>query len=106
RQGVAVAKIRIAATCNQLLRLYKKFNLSDATPTEFDVVPLDRDFTVAAVGIDLALHGVNVSKRDEVEVFSPHKWRQLVKNFFAGRNIARAGARLLHTRRGLIFSRR
>ena len=89
-------RCRIAAARDQLLRLCKKLNLANATPTELDVVPLDRNFTMTAIGVDLPLHGVNVGKRDEVEILSPHKRRQLVKNFFSSRNIARAGARLYH----------
>src|SRR6476659_4249591 len=95
-QGVAVAKIRIAAARDQLLRLCKKLNLTDATPTELDVVPLDRNFTMTAIGVDLPLHGVNVGKRAEVEVFSPHKRCQFVKDFFASPNISSARARLYH----------
>ena len=32
----------------------------DAASTELDVVPLDRDFTMTTIGIDLPLHGVNI----------------------------------------------
>src|SRR6185295_5590912 len=96
RQRVAVAKRRIAAACDQLLRLRKKFDLTNATTAEFDVMSFDRDFTVAAISVDLPLHCVNVGKCDEIEIFTPDERREFMKDRLADRYIAGARARLNH----------
>src|SRR5262249_56175282 len=97
-QGSAITKGRIATTRDQLLRLCKKLDFANTTTAELDVVPFDRDFTVTTISVDLTFHGVNVGESDEVEVFSPHKRCQLVKNCFARRDIARTRTGLYHGR--------
>ena len=80
----------IAPACDQLLRLRKKLDFANAATTELDVVPFDCDFTVTTIGIDLTFHGMDVGECDVVEVLSPHKRCQLVKNCFPRCDIAGA----------------
>src|SRR5215204_1209535 len=63
----------IAAARNQLLSLDEKFDLADAAAAELNVVPLNGDLAVAAIGMNLPLHVVNVGDRSEVEIFAPNE---------------------------------
>ena len=54
----------------------EKFDLADAAASELDVVALDRDLAMAAIGVDLALHGVDVGDRGEIEIFAPDEGRK------------------------------
>jgi hypothetical protein len=65
------AQLRIPPAGDELLRLHEEFDFADAAAPELDVVPLDRDLVVAAIGVDLTLHRVHVGNRGEVEVFPP-----------------------------------
>ena len=69
--GAALAQFGIAAAGDQLLRLDEKFNVSDAAAADLDVVPFDGDGVVAAVAVDLALDGVHVFDRREIQVTAP-----------------------------------
>ena len=95
-ERVAVAQMRIAAAGDQLLGLREELDLADAAAAELDVVALDRDLAVAAIGVDLPLHRVHVGDRGEVEIFAPDEGRQFVEERFARRDVAGAGARLDH----------
>ena len=46
-------RLGVASAGDELLGLNEKFDLADAAAAELDVVPLDRDFAVTAVGVDL-----------------------------------------------------
>ncbi len=89
-------KLRIAPAGDQLLGLREEFDLANAAAAELDVVAFDRDLAVAAIGVDLPLHGVHVGDRGEVEIFAPHEGRQFVEDRLARRDVAGAGARLDH----------
>ena len=95
-EGIAVAQRRIAPARDQLLGLRKKLDLANAAAAELDVVPFHRDLAMAAIGVDLPLHGVDVGDGGEIEIFSPHEGRQFVEDRFARRNVAGANARLDH----------
>ena len=73
-------KCGIAAARDQLLGLREKFDLADAAAAELDVVAFDRDLAMAAIGVDLPLHGVHVGDRGEVEIFAPDERRKLVEH--------------------------
>ena len=77
RQRLAAAQRRIAAAGDQLLRLHEELDLADAAAAELDVVALDRDLVVAAVGVDLPLHRMHVGDRGEVEILAPDERRDL-----------------------------
>ena len=59
-ERVAVAQMRIAPAGDQLLGLGEELDLADAAAAELDIVALDRDLAVPAIGVDLPLHGVHV----------------------------------------------
>ena len=86
------------AAGDELLGLDEELDLADAAAAELDVVAFDRDLVVAAVGVDLALHRLDVGDRRVVEIFAPDERRELRKNRLAGRDVAGAGARLDHRR--------
>ena len=97
-ERLAAAQLRMAAAGDQLLRLHEELDLADAAAAELDVVALDRDLAVAAIGVDLPLHRVHVGDRGEVEIFAPDEGREFAQELLAGRDIAGAGARLDHRR--------
>ena len=94
RQRFAAAQLGMAAAGDELLGLREELDLADAAAAELDVVAFDRDILVAAIGVDLALHRLDVGHRGEVEIFPPDERRELRQDRLAGRDVAGAGARL------------
>ena len=84
----------MAATGNELLRLSKELDFTNAAATELDIVAFDRDLAVPTIRMNLTLHFVHVGDGREVEILSPDEGRQIVQQPLAGREIAGAGARL------------
>src|SRR5579864_5874926 len=82
------------AAGNELLGLRKELDLADAATAELDVVAFDRDRAMAAVGMDLLLHRMNVGDGGVVEIFAPYERRQVAEKCLARSEIAGAGARL------------
>ena len=70
-ERAGTAHLRTAAAENELLRLDEKLDLADAASPELDVVAGHDDCLVAAHGVDLALHRVDVGDRRIVEIFAP-----------------------------------
>jgi len=91
---LAAAQVGISPAGDELLGLHEKLDLADAAAAELDVVAFDGDFAMAAVGVDLLLHGVNIGDRGVIEEFAPDEWRQVAQKLFAGGDIAGAGPRL------------
>ena len=56
----AAAQRGVAAAGDELLGLHEELDLADAAAAELDIVALDRDLAVAAIGVDLLLHRVDV----------------------------------------------
>ena len=98
RQRAAVAQFRMTAARDQLLGLDEEFDLADAAAPELDVVAGDRDLAMAAIGVDLPLHRMDVGERGEIHVFAPHEGRQRLQQLLARRDVAGAGPRLDHRR--------
>ena len=71
RQGRLRAQVGMPPAGNELLGLDEELDLADAAATELDVVACDRDFAVAAMGVDLPLDRMDVRDRGVVEVFAP-----------------------------------
>ena len=90
RERVAAAQFGVAAAGDELLGLDEELDLANAAAAELDVVALDRDVAVAAIGVDLPLHRVHVGNRGEVEIFAPDEGRQLAQQRLAGRDVAGA----------------
>src|SRR5215472_17743915 len=81
----------MTAASDELLRLDEEFDFADATAPQLDVVPLDRDFIVAAISVDLTLHRMHVGNCGEVEIFTPDKGRQGCEQRLSGGNVPRTG---------------
>ena len=96
RQRVAAAQLGMAAAGDELLGLHEELDLADAAAPELDVVALDRDVLVAAVGVDLLLHRLDVGDRREVEILAPDERRQFLEDRLARGDVAGAGPRLDH----------
>ena len=69
------AQVRPLAAEDQLLRLDEKLDFANAAATELDVMARHDDLGMAAHGMDLALHRVNVGDRGVVEIFAPDERR-------------------------------
>src|SRR3954453_5893151 len=61
----------IASAGDQLLRLREELDFANAAAAELDVVTLNRDLAVSAIGVDLPFHRMHVRERDEIEIFAP-----------------------------------
>ena len=92
--GRAPAQLAVTAAGDQLLRLHEKFDLADAATAELDVMALYGDLAVAAIGVDLLLHRMDVGDRRVVEIFAPDERGEVADELFAGSEIAGAGPRL------------
>ena len=94
RQRLPLAQFRMPAARDQLLGLDEELDLADAAAPELDVVALDRDGVVAAIGMDLPLHRVDVGHSGEIEILAPDERREIPEQRFAGRDIASTRPRL------------
>ena len=75
-ESTAAAQLGVATAGNELLGLGKKLDLADAATAELDVVTFDRDLAMAAIGVDLPLHFVDVGDGGEIEIFPPDERRR------------------------------
>ena len=66
-----------AAAEDELLRLDEELDFANAAAPELDVVAGDRDLAMAAHGVDLPLHRMDVGDRGIVEIFAPDERREL-----------------------------
>src|SRR5579871_818608 len=92
--GPPFAERAIAAAQDQLLRLGEEFDLADAAPAELEVVARHRNRTMAGMGVDLALDGMNILDRRVVEAAPPHKRLEVFQKVFAGVPVSGASPRL------------
>ena len=79
RDGAAAAQFVVAAAGDQLLGLREELDLANAAAAELDVVALDRDFAVAAIGMDLPLHLMHIGDGRVIEIFSPDEGGQIAR---------------------------
>ena len=79
RQRLAAAQFGMPAAGDELLGLHEELDLADAAAAELDVVALDRDVLMAAIGVDLALDRLDVGDRGVVEIFPPDERRELLQ---------------------------
>src|SRR5215475_4845536 len=66
-EGAPSAQLGMAAARDKLLGLDEELDLTNATTAKLDVVSLDSDLVMAAIGMDLPLHGMNVGDSGEIE---------------------------------------
>ena len=98
RHGAATAQLRMPAAGDELLGLDEKLDLADAAASKLDIVTFHGDFAMAAIGVNLLLHGVNVGDCRVVEVLAPDERRELADEPLAGGNVAGARPRLDQSR--------
>ena len=94
RDRAAVAQYIVAPAGNELLGLHEELDLANTAAADLDVMPLDCDFAVAAVDVNLLLHRMHVGDRREIQIFAPDEGGKLADEFGAGVKVAGAGARL------------
>ena len=79
--------------------VWTKNSISRMPPRpELDIVTFHGDFAMAAIGMNLLLHGVNVGDCRVVEVLAPDERRELADEPLAGGNVAGARSRLDQSR--------
>ena len=93
-EGAGPAHLGTAAAEDELLGLDEELDLADAAAPELDVVAGYDDLLVAAYGVDLALHRVDVGDRRIVEILAPDERREVGEEPLAELEIARRRARL------------
>ena len=93
-ERAAAAQRVVAAAGDQLLRLHEELDLADAAAAELHIMAFDRDLAVAAIGVNALLHLVDIGDGGVIEIFAPHERREFAQQFFAGGEVAGAGARL------------
>ena len=71
---------------DQLLRLREKLDLADAAAADLDVMALDRDLALAAIGLHLPLHVVDVGQCRKIQMLAPDEGRE-----FGDQRLARSG---------------
>ena len=71
------AQLHASAAKDQLLRLDEEFHLANAATPQLHIVACDRNFGMAAHGMDLPLHGVDVGDGRIVKIFAPDERRQI-----------------------------
>ncbi len=91
-------QFRMPPAGDQLLRLGEKLDLANAAPADLDVVTFDRDLALAAIGLHLPLHVVDVGERREIQMLAPDERREFGDQRLAGFMVAGAGPRLDHRR--------
>jgi len=84
----------VAATGDQLLCLHEELDFANAAASELDVVTGNRDLPMAADGMDLALHRMDIVDGGEVEILAPDVRRQHFQEACARLPVARDGTRL------------
>src|SRR5690606_39468126 len=71
RHGLALAQLREPASGNQLLRLHKELDLSDAATSKLHIVAEHGYLAVPLVRMDLALDRMHIGNRGIVEILTP-----------------------------------
>ena len=89
-------QFRMPAAGDQLLGLREKLDLADTAAPDLDVVALDRDLALAAKGLHLPLHVVNIGESREIQMLAPDEGRDFRHQRLAGPGVAGAGPRLDH----------
>ena len=93
RFGASRAQRRVAPAPYELLGLGEELDLADAAAAEFDVVARAPGLASAP---DLALDGLDIADRGEIEVFAPHERPYRAQERLARRQVPRDGPRLDH----------
>src|ERR1700733_5204145 len=68
---LAAAQFGMTAAGDELLGLRKKLDLADAATAELYVMAFDCDLAMAAIGMNLLLHRVDIGDGRVIEIFAP-----------------------------------
>ncbi len=88
------AQLRVPAASNQLLGLDKEFDLADTAATQLDVMPLDGNLLMPAIGMNLPFHGMHIRNGREIQILAPYERRQVDEKPLGCLKVARARAGL------------
>jgi hypothetical protein len=91
-KGARAAHLRAASAKNKLLRLDEELDLANAAASKFDIVAGHDDMVVAAHGVDLALHRVDVGNCRIIEILAPDERREVAQETLAKLEVARRRA--------------
>ena len=83
RERAGSAQTRPFAAEDQLLRLHEKFDFANAAAAQFEIVADDGDLGMAAHGVNLAFHCVNVGNRRIIKIAAPDERRELYEKSLA-----------------------
>ena len=97
-QRGAHPQLRMTAAGNQLLCLREKLDLADAAAADLDVMALDRDLALAAIGLHLPLHVMDVGQCRKIQMLAPDERREFGDQRLARFGVAGARPRLDHRR--------
>ena len=97
-QRRAHPQFRMTAAGNQLLGLREKLDLADAAAADLDVMAFDRDLALAAIGLHLPLHVVDVGQCRKIQMLAPDERREFGDQRLARFGVAGARPRLDHRR--------
>ena len=86
--GLTATQLWMPPAGDELLGLREKLDLPDAATAKFDIVAFDRDFTMAAISMDLLLHRMHIGNGGVVEIFAPDERRQVADESLACREVA------------------
>src|SRR4029077_18086539 len=86
------AQLGVPAASNQLLGLDKEFDLADTTATQLDVVPLDRNLLMPAIGMNLPFHGMHIRNGRDIQILAPDERRHADEKPLGILKVARARA--------------
>ena len=95
-QRGAHPQFRVTAAGNELLRLREKLDLANAAAADLDVVAFDRNLALAAIGLHLPLHVVDVGERGKIQMLAPDERRKFRDQRLSCPGVAGANARLDH----------
>ena len=93
-QRARATQLRTPSAKNQLLCLDEELDLANAAASELHIMSRDSDFRMAAHGMDLPLHRVDVGNGRIIEIFAPDEGRELVQECHPQRAVARDRPRL------------
>ena len=77
-------QFRMPAAGDQLLGLREELDFADAAAPDLDIVALDRDLALSAIGLHLPLHVVHVGKGREIQMLAPDERRDVRQQGLAG----------------------
>src|SRR5712692_9001916 len=79
---------------DELLSLDEELDLANAAAAKLEIVAFDCDVVVAAIGVNLGAHGLDIGDRGVIEIFARYARGEIGERRRAGGDVPRARARL------------